>query len=62
MESTKLKKSKGKTMQKYNKTIVAVIGAIVGYVATNCTGPEVNSLVALATAVGVYAVPNKLNQ
>ena len=49
-------------MQKYNKAIVAVVGAVVAgltmyYGANNAT---VQIIVALATALGVYAVPNRV--
>lgn len=48
-------------LQKYNKAIVAVVGAVVAglsmYYGSNNT--TVQMVIALATALGVYAVPNK---
>ena len=49
-------------MQKYNKTIVAVVGAVVTglslYYGPN--NPTVQLVITLATALGVYAVPNRV--
>ena len=49
-------------MQKYNKFIVAIVGGIISglllYYGANV--PEwVNIIVLVATALGVYATPNK---
>lgn len=51
-------------MQKYNKTIVAIIGAAVTWaVATYASDPDVSKYLSLITAVltaaGVYQVANK---
>ncbi len=47
-------------MSKYNKSIVAVIGAVAGFLITNCGDSQFTTLfVGLATALGVYEVPNK---
>lgn len=51
-------------MQKYNKTIVAVIGAAVTWaVATYANDPDVSKYLSLVTAIltaaGVYSAPNR---
>lgn len=53
-----------KELQKYNKTIVAVVGAILTWaIATYGGDPELAKWLslasAIATAAGVYQVPNK---
>lgn len=49
-------------MQKYNKAIVAVVGAIIaGLQLYYGNGNEVIQIaIALATALGVYATPNRV--
>lgn len=53
-----------KDLSKYNKTIVAIVGAVLTWaVATYGGDPQVAQWLSLATAVltaaGVYQVPNK---
>ena len=48
-------------VQPYAKTIVAVLGVVVGAVVSSLdsTPAWLNVVVAVLTALGVYAVPNK---
>lgn len=50
-----------KNIAKYNKFIVAFIGFIVSaaLMRYGSSDPLLNDLVALLTAVGVYAIPNR---
>lgn len=48
-------------MQSYNKLWVALTGAASQFVtlSAGCTDPRIHGVLAILTAVGVYAVPNK---
>lgn len=47
-------------MQRYNKFIVAIVGAVVTFVTLAFNSPEwLSSVVPLLTALGVYQVKNR---
>lgn len=49
------------TIQKYNKLIVALVGALVQGIALYYGSPEwLNLLIPFLTAAGVYQIPNKV--
>lgn len=55
----KLKKFK-KNLPKYNKTLVAGLGALLTVLNLVFVGnPQVQTAISIATALGVYQVPNK---
>lgn len=48
-------------MTKYNKLVVALVGAAVTFVSMFFNSPEwLPAVVAVLTALGVYQVPNKV--
>lgn len=47
-------------LQKYNKFIVAIVGAVVSYLVAHYGAQDwVNAVVLAATAIGVYSIPNQ---
>ena len=48
-------------MNKYNKLIVALVGAVVSFIGVFFNSPEwLQIIVPVLTAAGVYQVPNKV--
>ena len=46
-------------MQKYNKFIIAIVGAVLNVVAVQFASSKYAAIaIAIATALGVYTVPN----
>lgn len=55
----KLKKFQ-KNLPKYNKTLIAALGALLTVLNLVFVGnPQVQTAISIATALGVYQVPNK---